>query len=168
MTITANAVESANASATDEVWLMLLDITHPDLSEPIRVVNNNENITSNGNLYIAYAFSVELPGDNDDVPRVQLRIDNVDRVIVDSIRAIDTRPATAILRVILASAPDDIIAEFNASLQTVDYDQYEVTGTFGTEAILSEPFPGHTFTPSSHPGLFGFILFLSCTVNAFA
>jgi len=46
--ISSTAQAAINAQETDEIFLILLTISHDDLAEPIRVVSNNENITSNG------------------------------------------------------------------------------------------------------------------------
>ncbi|NDC57532.1 MAG: DUF1833 domain-containing protein, partial [Alphaproteobacteria bacterium] len=76
--LSATAVASLTAETTDEVWLPLVTISHADLSSPIRVVANNENITSRGNTFIGYPFEIELPSQNDQSPgEARLRIDNV-------------------------------------------------------------------------------------------
>ena len=46
------------ASATDEGLLVLLTIDHDDLSVPIRVVNNNANVQSRGDDFIAFSFDL--------------------------------------------------------------------------------------------------------------
>ena len=46
MTRSAEFVRSAFASETDEIWLILLTISHADLTDDIRVVHNTENVTS--------------------------------------------------------------------------------------------------------------------------
>ena len=46
-------IRSAFAQETEDVWLVLLTISHADLSEDIRVVNNTVNITSRGLMFTA-------------------------------------------------------------------------------------------------------------------
>ncbi len=53
--------QAAFLQDTDEVFLALLTIAHADISPSIRVVNNTENITSNGNLFTAFPFDIQLP-----------------------------------------------------------------------------------------------------------
>src|SRR5579885_2175455 len=82
------ARQAVNAQETGEVFLLLLTLDHDELAAPIRVVNNTVDIVSRGNTYIAYPFQLELPAeDADQISSVRLSIDNVDRTIVQSLRA---------------------------------------------------------------------------------
>jgi hypothetical protein len=154
-TLSAAARQSMFGSETDQVWLLLLTINHQSLSEPIRVVRNFTQITSRGNIYIAMAFDIELPGDDpDNLSQVRLRIDNVDRSIVEAIRQMDS-PATCEIEVVLASSPDTVeVGPFSLTLGDVSYDQHVVEGTFKFEDILNESFPKDTFVPAKFQGLF--------------
>ncbi len=153
-TLSAPAVASQNAENTAEVWLPLVTISHPALAEPIRVVGNNENITSNGNLFVAYDFKIVLPGEDPDNPAAaQLDIDNVDRVIVQTLREIDS-PPMVVIQVILASSPDLVEIEFaGLVLRNATYDAMRVTGDLVFEEILTEPI-ATTLTPDKFPGMF--------------
>ena len=133
---------------------MLLQTTHPNLPEAIRVVNNNENVTSGGNVYIAYPFEIELPGeDSDQPPLARLRIDNVDRLLVATVREIATPPQITI-RVVLASQPDTIEMEFQGlTMRNVTYDAATISGELVFEQILVEPV-ATVMTPSKFPGAF--------------
>jgi hypothetical protein len=56
---------------------------------------------------------------------------------------------------VLADTPDMVEAgPFAMTLSEADYDAGQVTGILVFEDILSEPFPGDSFIPSTHPGLF--------------
>lgn len=153
-TLSTAALRAGHAQETGEVYLILLTISHPDLTAPIRVVNNNENVTSRNNFFVAFPFAIELPlEDSDQPPRARLRIDNVDRSIVASIRAIDG-PPTVTIEVILASQPNTVEASFEALvLRNVSYDAATVTGELAFEQIVVEPVASN-FTPAKFPGLF--------------
>lgn len=148
------AVASMMAQETGEVWLVLLTIEHGALSEPIRVVNNLEDIASNGNNFIGCPFEIELPGqDTQRASAARLRIDNVDREIVNSVRAITT-PAEVTIQIILASQPDTIEVQYDGLvLRNVQWDGAFVTGDLVAEDIFSEPICT-MMTPSAFPGLF--------------
>jgi hypothetical protein len=152
--LSSRAIASGNAQQTSEVWLVLLTISHPDLLEPVRVVNNNENITSRGNEFIAFPFEIDLPGEDPDMPsKARLRIDNLDRRIVNIIRSI-TSPPSISLEVILASYPDVVEIGFEGLvMREVEYDAQAVTGDLVYESIFTEPITS-TMTPSRFPGLF--------------
>jgi len=149
------ARKAVNAQETEEVFLLLLTLDHEDLAEPIRVVNNTEDVTSRGDTYIAYPFEIALPDeDPESVARVTLRIDNVNREIVKSLRAISS-PLSVGLEVVMATSPDTVEAgPFNMTLVSAEHDALTVTGELAFEDVLNEPFPGHGYVPSAYPGLF--------------
>ena len=153
-TLSPAALQAGFEQQTDEVFLVLLQITHPNLPDAIRVVNNNENVTSGGALYVAYPFEIELPGeDSDQPPLARLRIDNVDRLLVATVREIATPPQITI-RVVLASQPDTIELQFQGlTMRNVTYDAATISGELVFEQILVEPV-ATVMTPSKFPGLF--------------
>jgi hypothetical protein len=152
--ISQTATFSSHDQQTEEVWLILLTIEHPDIDPPIRVVNNNENVTSRGDEFIAFPFDIDLPGDDpDQMPKARLRIDNIDRQVVVALRSIDSPPAVTI-EVILASDPDTVEIAFEGlTLRNAMYDAQTVTADLAFEAILAEPI-AVTITPQRFPGLF--------------
>ena len=154
-TLSQAARQAVNAQETDEVFLLLLTLDHEDLAEPIRVVNNTEDVVSRSDTYIAYPFEIALPDeDPESVARVTLRIDNVDREIVKSLRAISS-PLSVGLEVVMAASPDTVEAgPFNMTLVSAEYDALTVTGDLAFEDVLNEPFPGASYVPSEYPGLF--------------
>jgi hypothetical protein len=153
--VTSTTLDALFAQQTDKIVLLLLTISHTDLDTPIRVVNNTQNITSRGNEYIGFPFSIELPGSSaDQLPRVQLTICNVDRQIIIACRSI-TGPPTVTLEAIRADDPDTLLLEsYEFQLIDIEADALVVTGTLAFEPILDEPYPGYRFTPEFFPGLF--------------
>lgn len=153
-TLSNAAILSQNLQSSSEVWLVLLTISHATMSTPIRLVNNNEDVVSRGNTYIAFPFEIELPGeDPDQPPKATLRIDNVDRRVVQTLRSI-TSPPTITLEVILASAPNTVEVSFtNMTLRSAQYDVTSISGELTFDAIYTEPVT-LTMTPSRFPGLF--------------
>lgn len=147
------AVSAMHAPESGEVWLVLLTISNPGMTT-IRVVSNNEDITSRGNTYLAFPFEIELPGQDPDSPSsARLRIDNVDKRIVEAVRSITTPPNVTI-EVVLASQPDTVeIAYSDLTLRSVEYDADSVRGELTFESIFSEPVT-LTITPNRFPGLF--------------
>lgn len=152
--VSAAAKRAMFAQETEEAFLMLLTLDHDDLAVPIRVVNNSVDIPSRGENFIAFPFVVDLPSDGDDgVSQVTLQIDNVDREIVDSLRAISTAP-TVTLEVVMGSTPDVVEAgPFDMTLVEADYDILVVRGLLVFEDILNEPYPAERFTPDKYPAL---------------
>jgi hypothetical protein len=153
--ISATAKKAVFDQQTEEVFLILLEIDHDNLATPLRVVNNYENITSNGDLYYGFPFSVSLPSEmEDELPAVKLTIDNVDRQIVEAVRSI-TSPATVSLSLILASSPNNIErGPYVLKMRNVQYDAMSVSADLMVDDIYNEPYPGITYSPTNFPGLF--------------
>lgn len=155
MSVSANALAASFAPETDEVWVALLLIEHAAIT-PIRVCDNMEDVVSNGQTYVAYPFDIRLPGSNArEMPKVTLTIDNVDRTIVETLRAVAT-PATVTLSIVLASSPDTIEAgPYRMTLRSARTpNPAQVQGELAYEDVLNQPFPAASFTPNLFPGLF--------------
>lgn len=153
-TLSNAALASAHARETGEAWLILLTITHPTLSPPLRFVNNLQSVTSRGNVFIAFPFEIELPEQDADTPgEARIVIDNIDRQIVETIRQI-TSPPEVLIEIVLASQPSTVEAAFDGLvLRNVQYDAYTVKGTLRFEDIMTEPV-SLQMTPSRFPGMF--------------
>jgi hypothetical protein len=156
-TLSPAAISSQNTENTDEVWLVLLTIKHANIAEnggELYFVNNNEDITAGAKTYVAFPFQLELPGEDQDQPTVgRLRIDNVDRQIVYTLRDLTT-PPTVDIEVVLASDPTTVeVGFYDMTLRGVTYDELYVEGTLVFESIYTEPLTLE-MTPSRFPGLF--------------
>jgi hypothetical protein len=147
--------ESAFAEATGEVWLVLLTIEHADLAEPLRFVNNTENITSNGDAFLAFPFDYVAPDEGNEGAGIgRIRIDNVDRQIAQTIRELQTAP-TVTVQIVLASDPDTIERELgDLVLASASWDKFEVSADLSPLRDHDEPGCSWRFTPGEAPALF--------------
>lgn len=143
------------APETDEVFLVLLTIDEASLAEPIRMVHNHENITSNGELYAASFFEVELPAQRADyIEPVRLTVGNVDQAMTEAIRLAIGRPAVT-LEVVLASDPDTVEAgPFEFELESVEYNALTITGHLAYDSVTHLRYPADMVTPWNFPDAF--------------
>ena len=143
------------AEASGDAFLSLLTIDHEALLVPIRVVNDNVSIMSNGDTYLAFPFDVTLPIDDaKQMPNAKLSIDNVDRTIIDAARSI-TSPADVTIQIIKSSDPDTVeLSLTDFKLRDVKADAGVVEGVLTLEDFLQEPYPAGTFDPGRFPGGF--------------
>jgi len=156
-TFPSTVVQAMTAQTTSAVVLTLLDVTHPDWTN-VYLVNNTANVTSNGQLYSAFPFSIVLPPDSEELqPTMSIRVVNVTRLLVDEFRAIagGSARATCTVKLIEASDPDTVLATWsNFTLANLQYNARSMSFDLYLENFLSEPFPSLSFTPSNFPGLF--------------
>lgn len=157
-TVSALLKAVVTAQQTGEVILAIVSISHASIiNGPLRVVNDLQNLTSNGNTYTAFPFQVRLPDDHEDaLPKVRLVLDNVDRSIVQAIRGIPpSSPPTVQIDLVLASQPDLVELSFHElMLREVSYDAFTVEGDLRLDDDDLEPFPADSFTPQNFPGMF--------------
>lgn len=153
--LSTSAINAMNAAQTGDVFLTLLTLDHASLDTPIRVVNNNEDITSNGNTFIAYPFEIIWADDRQDAPPVsKLSIDNVDRILVEAIRSI-TSAASVSVQIVRDADPDTIEAEIdNLFLKNITGNAYVIEGDLISGQFATEGFPAHRFAPHNFPGIF--------------
>jgi hypothetical protein len=109
----------------------------------------------NDGCFLPYPFDLTEPDDvTDEIPQVQITIDNVDRSIVNMLRSLSS-PPTVTLEVVLASSPNHVEhGPFTLHLRKADYDALVVNGTLDFGDELETAFPAHTMTPTTCPGLF--------------
>jgi hypothetical protein len=153
-TLSSDFTEQVNRAETSTVFLTLLEIDHSSLTTPIRVVNNNENIISNGDTYYASAFMFTPPSQNDgDITPAKLDIDNVDRTIVEAVRTIDS-PATITASMVLSSDLDYVEwGPIEMSLIQVTYNKEGVSGSIGFLQYLQYNVSSVVMDNSKFPGL---------------
>lgn len=154
-TLSNAALQAVFSQETNQVFLVLLEIDHTDLADPIRVVNNHQAITSNGQTYVPYAFEFDPPDEREGViTSAKLIIDNIDRSIVATIRNLETAP-TVTVSIVLADSADTIEAgPLTFLLKNVSYDAETVSGDLIYDELDNLNIPGDTFNPIDFGGLF--------------
>ena len=139
-------IQSAFQAETGDVWLILLTIEHEDMLDDIRIVNNTQDIASRGLLFVRYAFGFDFPVDAEDKPPIaRLRIDNVDRRLVEAVRSISTAPYITV-ELVRAADPDTVeqtLAGFR--LRDISWDVSQITGRLVLDDLQTEPYPAGQF-----------------------
>lgn len=79
---------NVNKLNAEESLLILLEITHPFVATPIRLVNDSKDFVLNDNLFIHMPFEVKRQNDvQGELPKVSLSITNVGRSLIRWIEA---------------------------------------------------------------------------------
>ena len=145
----------AEVSAPESARL-LLEIDHPSLTAPVRVINDTQDLTSNGETYTAAAFEVTLPEDiADQVPRAALAVDNIGRELTEPINTTQgAEGATARLMAVMRSRPDVVEWEVTLDLFNARITPARITAQLGWENLFATPAVRLTFRPETAPGLF--------------
>jgi hypothetical protein len=152
----ANFKETIHATSAAEAPLILLEITHADLAQPIRVVNDNLDLVHAGDTYTALAFRVMPPDDlSEGQPRAAIAIDNIGRELTQWLELSGGgQGATVRMIQVLRSDPDTVEWEVTLDLADVQVNMLEVTGTLSFDDILNLPAVPLSYRPDVSPGIF--------------
>lgn len=142
--------------SSEEAPLVLLEITHPSLSIPVRVVNDMQDVMSNGSLFLACPFRFVPPDDYENqLPKARLAIDNVGRDLMYWIETTSGGQGSAVRAMnIMRSRPDQIEWSISMNLYNVQVTMKEVTAELGFDNLFAKPAVARQFRPDNSPGLF--------------
>ena len=143
------------ASAGEEP-VVLLEITHPELLTPARVVNDTDDLVSNGETFTACGFETQLPDDQAGaMPRVPIAIDNIGGELVSWLdESSGGRGAQVRMMQVMRDTPNVIEQEFTLELLNTRQNMLQISGELGYENVLDQPALQATWTPETAPGLF--------------
>ncbi|PTW61437.1 uncharacterized protein DUF1833 [Breoghania corrubedonensis] len=167
--VSLNARSAQDATASDEVEVVLIRITHPDLDTTIRLSSDpTERLslepltygtrstwqTDDGSPFLFVLLSTVLPDDQEETPpAATLILEVVDKDMAKPLRSTITR-ATVDFAVVLASDPDVIEAEWlGLELISAEGDSGQITLSISRDPITSEPWPSRRMTRDAFPGL---------------
>jgi len=145
----------ARVSASESPKI-LLQIDHPELATPIRVINDTQSLTSNGYEYIAFPFNIVLPDDFENkLPKAQLMIDNVGRDLMYWLETTDGGAgSTATFSQVMRSRPNQIEWSITMSLFNVSANNQYVSGELGFENLFAKPAISIQYRPDNSIALF--------------
>ena len=158
MTRAYSAAYKSTLSAVSslEAPLVLLEINHPLLPQPVRVINDMQDLESNGNLFIACPFKCILPDDYESqLPKAKLAVDNVGRELMYWIETSNGgQGSTVRFMQIMRSRPDLIEWEITMNLYNVNVTMQEVTADLGFDNLFSRPAISIQYRPDNSNGIF--------------
>jgi hypothetical protein len=156
--VSLDFIAAVNAQETDEAFIVLVTIDHPDLPEPVYLNNSGANLVSRTIPFLACPFQPTLSDDSDDrPPQAKLVIDNIDRTLVASLRLAAAGGVAPVvtLELVKASAPDVVEAAFtDFEMREITYDSLTIEAILTLEGLFKEPACGYSFSPTYFSGLY--------------
>lgn len=145
----------AEVNAT-EAPLILLEIDHPDLGQPVLVVNDTQDLFSNNKNYVGFPFRCVLPDDfENQLPKARITIDNVGKDLMYWIETTGGgQGSTATFKQVLRSNPDLIEWSITMSLFNVNITMSDISAELGFENLFGKPAITFKYRPDNSPGLF--------------
>lgn len=151
-----------NKLNSDSVWLVLLEITIPSVTEVIRIVNNNEDITWNGQTWQRFPFDIDTISENSngEISQFTIKVSNVNNIIGNYVRQYEvylkTNPNAPILANLIVINTKDLanttpVYQARLTLETSSLNFFEAVFTIGsyntynklmpTKRMFSKDFP---------------------------
>ncbi len=142
--------------SAEEAPLVLLEISHADLTEPVRVVNDMQDLISNGNTFIACPFRYVLPDDfENQLPKARLAVDNVGRDLMYWIETTGGGQNSSVkMMQVMRSRPDTIEWSISMNLYNVTATLQEISAELGFENLFARPAVLMQYRPETTPGIF--------------
>lgn len=169
--VSMTARQSPDAMASDEVEVVLIKITHEDLSAPVRLTTDpTERISTDPLVYgtrsawggadpvsdphlfvLAYAV---VPGEAEDTPATaQIMLEALDARMAEVLRSISS-PALFSMAVVMASTPDLVEQQWtDLMLVNVEGDAGMISLHISREEIELNLFPAGRMSRAYFPGL---------------
>lgn len=137
-----------------KVYAVLIEINHPLLPVPIRVINDDQDLVSLGYTWSRGYCSLVLPSTEQGDRRASITIQNVDNRIGLAAQQL-IGPATVKFRIVRRDNPDIVEVEYpTLRISNIKGDASALAGTIVSNHDKSEPFPNVTTNKSTTPGLF--------------
>lgn len=146
-----------SAVSATEVPRVAIIITHPALSAPVRLINDTENLTSQGMEFIACAFECKKPEDAENQPiATQLIVDNIGRELMYWIETSEGGSGSEVTFIqLLRSNPDVWELEISGLImQKVSCNMKKITATIGRDNAMARPSVLIKYNPETAPGIF--------------
>lgn len=139
-----------------EIPYVLLEINNAELSVPVRVINDTEDLVSLGHTFIGCPFRVTMPDDlENQLPKASLSIDNVSKELMYWIEKSGGAKGTSVrFMQVMRSRPDIIEWEITMNLYNISCTPKEVTGELGYENLFTKPAVSIQYRSSNSPGIF--------------
>jgi len=150
LALSALSILEKNKISSTGAWLILLTVTLPN-STIIRIVRNNEDVTYQGELYVAFDFALEavVHDIKGKLPSVNLKVSNVGRVFQSYIEELEGIVGSTVLIQIVNSAllaEDFSELDLTFEIQKTSADSKYVTFELGVPSPLYKRFPLYRYS----------------------
>lgn len=143
------------AQESNDPFLMLITLSHSTFASDIYLVNNTENVISNGRTFQAFPVNIRLPVDDGETAReISIEFDNVSLELIDEVRTV-TNPIDLKIEMVLASNPDSIeISLEDLKLRSLSYNKQRISAKIYMDTFLNVELTSERYTPKNFPGIF--------------
>lgn len=156
-TLTTDGKKRLNAVESPDLGVYLLEITHADLLEPLRLVNDNADLDHDGHTWTAIPFNLTPPDDlSQGMPKGRIEVANVGREIMPWLdQSHGGNGAKIAIRFVFRTMPNFVQWEVrDLVLTNVTATTTTISAQIGFEDVLNLSAVAKRYTPTSQPGIF--------------
>lgn len=133
---------------------VLIKIYHDDMSEPLYLTDNNEDLIYNGITYKKSYFKITLPEvTKDSMGNATITIGCVDQQLIRLVRSLSTPPNIKFVATYLEDGVYSELAGYDMILSNVRWDAKTLTADLTLDLVLNYDFPSGSFTAFNCPGV---------------
>ena len=160
-TISLSAKENWGAQSVERAPLVLLEITHPALLVPARVVAGNEDVEMDSNTFQAVGLEAVLPDDGEQgVPQARLAMPNVGKELMQWLELSDGGRGAQVKLMLCSWTPDSngkiipaVEWETKLRVSSINATPLRVEFELGYSDLLSQPAVAVRYDREHAPGL---------------
>lgn len=133
---------------------VLIKIYHDEMTEPLYLTDNNEDLTYQGITYKHAYFKINLPEvAKDSMGNASIEMGCVDQQIVEAIRSVRTPPNIKFVAQYYENGEYSSLAGYDMIMSNVKWDSKKLTADLALDLVLNYEFPSGSFTPFNCPGV---------------
>ncbi|MBL8967960.1 MAG: DUF1833 family protein [Spirochaetaceae bacterium] len=140
---------------------VLLEITHgvAGVANPLRIANNETDLTFGGQTYLAFPFRFDPPDQREDgsIQNARLTICAVDQQIAAVLRSTQSPPSVRAVATFWSDEGGMVfeqVAAWDMTLRNVSGNAEQITADLIYEERLDNEAPADEFRPTTFPGVF--------------
>lgn len=145
---------SVEAQESGDQLVVLAIIRHETIGSPLRMANAVVDITSQGDVFTAFPFSIDFPQVSETNSRGRIQIPNVDTRIGQFLLTLNTPPQ---IELVLVSSQDWdvwIIHLRRLFLRSFRGDTTRISADITTWDLATEPWPARRMVQANYPAVF--------------
>ena len=149
------ARKQAQAVDDPQGFLLLVIINHPSFSQPIRLVQDNDDLVIGADTYVGLPMQIQLPQDvAKEAARAKINIDNVGRDLGAEFERLGPGASLDVtLRNVSRATPTIIEYEFVSGANAASVDITDVSLTLGDDEWMRMNVVNLRADPTTSPGL---------------
>jgi hypothetical protein len=138
----------------DDYGIILVTLDHPDLAEPLLLANLDVDVTSRGQVFVAWPMQLKLPSSGNTPRRGSLTIEAVDGRIAPVVRGLKGHVMLT-FDYVSRDDPDDVIVTYSGLVfSNSNGNDATISGEINSLGSLNDSWPTARATPDVCPGVF--------------